>query len=87
MKPSNNPPITLGIKKMVRKMLRVFSAFVRKYAKKNPTTLVKITPTKVNLTVNQNEDQKSGSLVKMVLKLLSPTQLTVPATPFQSVNE
>ncbi|MNN28938.1 hypothetical protein D3C81_1425210 [compost metagenome] len=87
IKPSNKPPITLGIKKIVRRILRVFSALVRKYARKNPTTLVNKTPITENLTVNQNEDQKSGSLVKMVLKLLNPTQLTVPATPFQSVNE
>ncbi|MOA58535.1 hypothetical protein D3C78_1829500 [compost metagenome] len=87
MKPSSKPPITLGIKKIVRRILRVFSALVKKYARKNPTTLVNTTPTKVNRTVNQNEDQKSGSFVKIVLKLLKPTQLTVPATPFQSVNE
>ncbi|MNN54124.1 hypothetical protein D3C81_1689190 [compost metagenome] len=85
--PSSKPPITLGIKKMVRSTVRVFNGLVRKYARKNPTRFVKITPRTVKRTVNQNEVQKSGSSVNILVKLSKPTQLTWPETPFQSVKE
>ncbi len=50
-------------------------------------TLLTRTATTVNLAVKKKESANLLSLVRMRLKLSSPTQSTAELTPFQEVKE
>lgn len=79
--------MTLGMKKIVRSTFRVLSGLVRKYASKNPSRFVRMTPSTVNRVVNQKASRNLSSLVKMVTKLSKPTKSILLDTPFQFVKE